>query len=214
MLSAALKALAANGISLVALDAAVAALEAPDANPEAATLLQLANSSEQIQQRLAQAGQLPSSNTQQANSVSASAAQPSLQDCLQDSSNGQHHATAHTQQHAWCDTTNPDQQQRARLEALSRVRRLLVQARLQPGPASLLGYPAAVEAAQQPLPFAPVLQLAQGSAASDDTAQAGIAAKDSAAASGSLLALLPPPQRAWLLADAAAAVLLPADYGR
>jgi hypothetical protein len=212
LLSAALQALAVNGISLVALDAAVAALQAPDANPDSNTLLQLARSGEEVQQRLAQAGQLPCRNTRQANSVNASFAHSSLQDCLQDCSNG----TAPAQQHTWCDTANPDQQQRAHLEALSCVRRLLVQSRLQPGPASLLGYPVALEAAQQLLPFAPLLQLAHSGAESDNTAQESAADSDAGgdASSGSLLGLLPPAQRAWLLADAAAAVLLPAQDGR
>jgi hypothetical protein len=196
-------------------------LQAPDANPTAKVLLHLANSGEQIQQCLVHAGQPVWRHSQQASSVNTSSTHPSLQDRLQNSSkapgsgDGQRPATAHAQQHTWCDTTNPDQPQRGLLEALSLVRRLLVQSRLQPGPASLLGYPAAVEAAQQLLPFAPLLQLAHRCDVGGNTAPeiaAGVLGDH--AASESLLALLPPAQRAWLLADAAAALLMPVKGDR
>ncbi|KAF6247232.1 hypothetical protein COO60DRAFT_1694207 [Scenedesmus sp. NREL 46B-D3] len=103
-----------------------------------------------------------------------------------------------------------------RLQALALLRQLLVLTRQSPGPAGLLSNTAAVDALQEVLPFAPLLQLA-----AHNVAAQGSAGPIAQALGGpgdprnqNLLFMLPPAQRAWLLADAAAAVLLPGGRGR
>jgi hypothetical protein len=73
---------------------------------------------------------------------------------------------------------------------------------------------------QELLPFPPLLQLATKPYESTPVCSSGAAAAvgvpgsvhATAAARSSVLALLVPAQRAWLLADAAAAVMLPAEH--
>jgi hypothetical protein len=75
---------------------------------------------------------------------------------------------------------------------------------------------------QELLPFVPLLRLAQdvrstqhkGSISSDEDEAGYNAASDhSEDGGGPLLGQLPPSQRAWLLADVAAALLLPEQGG-
>jgi hypothetical protein len=132
------------------------------------------------------------------------------------------------EQRSWCKVANGSSDH-VRFEALALLRRLLALSRQQPGPAGLLGNTAAVNALQQLLPFVPLMQLAthnwataaQGGSSSGSKVVAGSrdgaeceaegVPASTAAASGNLFDLLPPVQRAWLLADAAEAVLLHDD---
>jgi hypothetical protein len=125
-------------------------------------------------------------------------------------------AAADAMQSGWCSgqRNSPEQE---RMRALAVLRRLLVLSRQQPGPAGLLSNTAAVEALQELLPFAPLMQMAAHdfSAQSSSSGSKGLRLGDPGdMRNQSILFLLPPAQRAWLLADAAAAVLLPEEGGR
>jgi hypothetical protein len=116
---------------------------------------------------------------------------------------------------SWCDATQ-NRAEHERLQALALLRRLLVLSRQQPGPAGLLSNTAAVHALQELLPFAPLLQLATANMAAAAAGQGGspqMLGSPADPRNQNLLFMLPPAQRAWLLADAAAAVLLPAENG-
>jgi hypothetical protein len=116
---------------------------------------------------------------------------------------------------SWCsrNETSPEFQ---RLQALALLRRLLVLSQQQQGPAGLLDNTEAVEALQDLLPFVPLMQLATHSFAAAAEAADGSRSSSRGLALGgpedlrsrNLLLQLPPAQRAWLLADAAEAVLL------
>jgi hypothetical protein len=115
---------------------------------------------------------------------------------------------------SWCDA----QQNKAaheRLQALALLRRLLVLSRQQPGPAGLLCNTAAVDSLQELLPFTPLLQLATLNLSPHGSRNSGAQrlGEPGDMRNQNLLFLLPHAQRAWLLGDAAAAVLLPAKDG-
>jgi hypothetical protein len=225
---AGLKLLEQAGISLAALDTAAAT----DASLPPDVLLAISDkSSNSIAWSVADDGSL-----QEGSSSSSCIASSSTAADLQDetgkaaaaaaAADATHTAAARDQgqqqqQPVWLAPGSPDHE---RLQALALLRRLLVLSRQQPGPAGLLSNTAAVDALQELLPFAPLLQLAtddavsignitSSTAASAPAGCSGSAGESSVVASGALLAMLPPAQRAWLLGDAAAAVLLPAKDG-
>jgi hypothetical protein len=119
----------------------------------------------------------------------------------------------------WCSTA-AGSPHKYRFKALALLRQALALLRQQPGPAGLLGNKAAINALQELLPFAALLDLAEdtsggkrsisGSSSSDDDEWSSDSDDDAdeERIEQQLLALLPPAQRAWLLADAAEAVLL------
>jgi hypothetical protein len=234
---AALKVLEQAGISLAAIDAAAA----DDASTPPDVLLAIINSSDNS--TVWGNAEVDSLQESSSSSLSSDAARSSSAADLRDDTGKAAAAEAdgiytsaardqgqqqQQQHHPGWFSTAPGSSSHSRFEALALLRRLLVLSRQQPGPAGLLSNTAAVDALQELLPFAPLMQLATQRASSlgsdphQSTAacSSGVAAAvgvpgsfhaTAAAASGSLLGLLPPAQRAWLLADAAAAVLLPAE---
>jgi hypothetical protein len=116
---------------------------------------------------------------------------------------------------SWCDS-NLHRAERERLEALALLRRLLLLSRQEPGPAGLLSNTTAVEALQELLPFVPLMQLATVNMAVGQTngSVPQMLGGPADPRNQNLLFMLPPPQRAWLLADAAATVLLPGEDGK
>jgi hypothetical protein len=123
--------------------------------------------------------------------------------------------------HVWCDRQRGSAQHR-RFHTLALLRRLLVLSRQQPGPAGLLSNTAAVHALQELLPFATLLKFAtagsglsrRGLGSSDGDSDAGSAPSFGSGSSLPLMDRLLPALRAWLLADAAAGILLPGDDNR
>jgi hypothetical protein len=105
--------------------------------------------------------------------------------------------------HVWCAKRGSAQHRR--FHTLATLRRMLVLSRQEPGPAGLLSNTAAVQALQELLPFATLLDFA--------TAGSGLSHSDGEREVPIMDRLLPP-VRAWLLADAAAGILLPGDDNR
>jgi hypothetical protein len=119
----------------------------------------------------------------------------------------------------WCDR-QPRSAQHRRFNSLAVLRQMLVMSRQEPGPAGLLSNTAAVSALQELLPFATLLEIAAAgsglsgrslSSSSDgDLDASGSAASLDETGTAPILDGLLPVQRAWLLADAAAGLLLSA----